>query len=110
MYVDYNEVGKRLSARRKELGMKQFQVSEAAGLSDKYLSNLERATSVMSIDVLMKLCNVLKVSPDYLLLGTTERLNSEDIEQRFLQMLSSMNEKQIKMVFSFMEWMSLQEL
>ena len=110
MYVDYNEVGKRLSTRRKELGMKQFQVSEAAGLSDKYLSNLERATSVMSIDVLMKLCNVLKVSPDYLLLGTTERLNSEDIEQRFLQMLSSMNEKQIKMVFSFMEWMSLQEL
>lgn len=110
MYVDYNEVGKRLSARRKELGLKQFQVSEAAGLSDKYLSNLERATSVMSIDVLMKLCNVLKVSPDYLLLGTTERLNSEDIEQRFLQMLSSMNEKQIKMVFSFMEWMSLQEL
>ena len=110
MYVDYNEVGKRLSARRKELGMKQFQVSEAAGLSDKYLSNLERATSVMSIDVLMKLCNVLKVSPDYLLLGTTERLNSEDIEQRFLQMLSSMNEKQIKMVFSFMEWLSLQEL
>lgn len=110
MYVDYNEVGKRLSTRRKELGMKQFQVSEAAGLSDKYLSNLERATSVMSIDVLMKLCNVLKVSPDYLLLGTTERLNSEDIEQRFLQMLSSMNEKQIKMVFSFMEWLSLQEL
>lgn len=105
MYVNYSEVGKRLSARRKELGLKQFHVSEEAGLSDKYLSNLERATSIMSIDVMMKLCSTLKITPNYLLLGTTEKLNSEDVEQRFLQMLGSMNEEQIKMVFSFMEWL-----
>ena len=41
MYVDYKEVGKRIAARRKSLGLKQNAVNEAAGLSDKYLSNIK---------------------------------------------------------------------
>ena len=74
-YVNYKEVGKRIAERRRELGLKQWQVNEMAGLSDKYLSNIERATSVLSIDVLMKLCVALKTTPDSLLLGTI--LNEE---------------------------------
>lgn len=110
MYVDYKTVGKRISDRRRELGLKQFQVSEDAGLSDKYLSNIERATSIMSVDVLMKICDVLKVTPDYLLLGATEKKNEIEIENHLKQLLSSMNEKQIKMVFSFIDWLSSQEI
>ena len=56
MYVNYKELGRRIAARRRELGLKQSEVNEAAGLSDKYLSNIERATSVLSVDVLMRLC------------------------------------------------------
>lgn len=110
MYVDYKEVGKRIATRRKKLGLKQFQVSEEAGLSDKYLSNIERATSVMSVDVLMKLCTVLKTTPDYLLLGTVDNLNQIQIEERLKQLLNTMNEKQIKMAFSLIEWASKQEI
>ena len=55
MYVDYIEVGKRIAARRRELGMKQWQAEQKAGLCDKYLSNIERATTILSVDVLMKL-------------------------------------------------------
>ena len=40
MQTDYTVIGKRLAARRKELGLKQSQVNEMAGLSDKYLSNI----------------------------------------------------------------------
>ena len=70
MYTDYRELGKRIAKRRRQLGLRQMQVNEMAGLSDKYLSNIERAVSVPSIDVLMKLCAVLKTTPDELLLGT----------------------------------------
>lgn len=35
MFVDYTEVGKRITKCRKELGMKQRQVNELAELSDK---------------------------------------------------------------------------
>lgn len=110
MYVDYKEVGKRIANRRKELGLKQWQVTEMADISDKYLSNLERATSVMSVDVLMKLCNVLKTTPDYLLLGTTEAHSPEDYEQQLKMHLSSLSPKQIKLVLNFAEWIETQNI
>ena len=69
MYVDYIEVGKRIAARRRELGMKQWQAEQKAGLCDKYLSNIERAATILSVDVLMKLCSALDTTPDALLLG-----------------------------------------
>ena len=79
MYVDYKELGKRIAKRRKELGLKQRQVNEMAELSDKYLSNIETARSIPSIDVLMRICGVLKVTPDYLLLGSVNDYSNDDI-------------------------------
>ena len=81
MYVDYKEVGRRIASRRKELGLKQNKVNEMAGLSDKYLSNIETARSIPSIDVLMKICNSLDTTPDYLLIGTTEYTTYKDLEK-----------------------------
>ena len=43
MYTDFKEIGRRIAARRKELGLRQGYVNEDAGLSDKYLSNIENA-------------------------------------------------------------------
>lgn len=110
MYVDYKEVGKRIAAKRKELGLKQWQVNEMAGLSDKYLSNIERATSVMSVDVLMKLCHVLKTTPDYLLLGTTADSSPADYEQHLKHILCTMTPEKMKLVMSFIDWISVQSL
>ncbi|MBQ9482790.1 MAG: helix-turn-helix transcriptional regulator [Ruminiclostridium sp.] len=75
MYTDYKEFGKRIAKRRRQLGLSQTKVNEMAGLSDKYLSNIERAVSIPSIDVLMKICAVLKTTPDELLLGTEKSGN-----------------------------------
>lgn len=110
MYVDYKEVGKRIANRRRELGLKQWQVTEMADLSDKYLSNLERATSVMSVDVLMKLCNVLKTTPDYLLLGTTEAHTPKDYEKQLNMLLSPLTPKQLNLILNFAEWIATQEI
>ena len=110
MYVDYKTIGKRIAQRRHELGLKQSQVNEMAGLSDKYLSNIERATSVMSIDVLMKLCTVLKVTPDYILLGTTTDAVPSDAESAARLEMDTMIEKQIKMILNFIEWVKSQDI
>ncbi len=110
MYVDYKEVGKRIAKRRKELGLKQSQVTEKAGLSDKYLSNIERATSILSIDVLMKLCAVLQITPDELLLGSTANVVDSDYQKYVCNKLSTMNEKQLNIVINFLEWISSQNL
>ena len=100
-YVDYKELGKRIAARRRELGLKQWQVNEMAGLSDKYLSNIERATSIPSIDVLMELCSALDTTPDALLLGTVIDSNSADAITSKIQ---AMTPAQEKLALSLMDW------
>ena len=110
MYVDYKAVGRRIAARRRELGLKQFTVNEMAGLSDKYLSNIERATSIPSIDVLMKLCDVLQTTPDYLLLGTAANPNSKINFLHVQNLLSRLNEKQLRLTVSFIEWIATQDI
>ena len=46
MELDYFEIGKRLARRRKDLGLKQTEVCERAGINDEYLSCIERAASI----------------------------------------------------------------
>lgn len=105
-YVNYKEVGKRISKRRKDLGYKQAQVTEMAELSDKYLSNIERATSIVSIDVLMKLCDVLKSTPNDFLLGTSNAENSIGNEKYLLEKFSGLSPKEKAAVISFIDWIS----
>ncbi len=110
MYVDYKELGKRIAARRRELGLKQSEVTEAAGLSDKYLSNIERATSVISIDVLMRLCSVLDTTPDCLLLGTKPAKNESDLRKEIFSKSENMSRKQLEIISSLMDWIVSKDL
>lgn len=72
MEVDYSQIGQRIAARRRELGLKQSQVEERAELSYKYLSNIERGISIPSTEVIMRLALVLDTTPDAFLVGTGE--------------------------------------
>ena len=63
MELDYSEIGKRIARRRKELGLKQAEVCERAGINDKYLSCIERATSIPSLEVVMRLALALDTTP-----------------------------------------------
>ena len=110
MYTDYKELGKRIARRRKQLGLKQSEVNEMAGLSDKYLSNIERAVSIPSIDVLMKLCDVLKTTPDHLLLGTSSSPNSKVNYLHVHNLLSRLDDKQIQLAIGFIEWIATQPI
>lgn len=70
MNIDYKEVGSRMSKRRKELGLKQYEVCEMIDVNYKYISNLETGRSAPSLDVIMRLCDALQTTPDYFLLGS----------------------------------------
>ena len=104
MYTDYKEIGKRIAKRRKELGLKQRQVNEQAELSDKYLSNIETARSIPSIEVLMKICNVLKVTPDYILLGSVNINNEEDMDNIIKERIKPLSHEQKQFICNFVEW------
>ena len=108
-YVDYKEVGKRIAARRRELGLKQWQVNEMAGLCNNYLSNVERATTVISIDVLMKICAALDTTPDALLLGAVVD-EDNDYQLSVTNRLKQMSSQQARLTLSLMDWILSQKL
>lgn len=55
MELDYAQIGQRIARRRRELGLRQVEVCEKAGINDKYLSCIGRASSIPSLEVIMKL-------------------------------------------------------
>ena len=108
MELDYSEIGKRIARRRKELGLRQVQVCERAGINDKYLSCIERATSIPSLEVVMKLALALDTTPDEFLTGT---IRYEGDEWRDVaELLRGMNTKQLSLAKSFLSWLCDQEI
>ena len=73
MELDYTVIGKNIARRRKKLGLKQAEVEEMADIGQKYLTNIERAVSIPSIEVVMRLAAALDTSMDYLAGLTDER-------------------------------------
>lgn len=73
MKLDYSMIGKRIARRRVQLGLKQAEVEEMAGIANKYLTNIERAVTVPSTEVLMRLAIALDTTPDEFLVGTVRQ-------------------------------------
>lgn len=69
MHIDFNELGIRIKKRRRELNLKQNELSEMLGISNNYLSNIENGHSIPSLEVFSDICVKLKITPDLLLLG-----------------------------------------
>ena len=109
MQVDYVLLGKRIAKRRRDLGLTQVKVNEMAELSDKYLSNIETARSIPSIDVLMRICSVLSITPDYLLTGTMIKEDT-GLSDQISDRTKSLSEKQLRLLNSFMDWLIENEI
>ena len=108
MELDYTEIGKRIARRRKELGLRQVQVCERAGINDKYLSCIERATSIPSLEVIMKLALALDTTPDEFLTGTV-RFDSDEWRD-VAELLRNMSPTQLNLARSFLTWLSEHKL
>ena len=108
MELDYSEIGRRIARRRKELGLRQVQVCERAGINDKYLSCIERATSIPSLEVIMKLALALDTTPDEFLTGS---IRYESDEWRDVaELMRNMSPGQLKLAKRFLCWLSEQNL
>ena len=100
MEINFNEIGNRISTRRKELKLTQEAVTNATNISTNQLSNLENNRSVPTVETILKLSAALKVTPDYFLLGLVKNLNEtpiSDIAQKALLC----TEKQRQLVSEF---------
>jgi len=67
MTVDYKDLGHRVREARRQLSMTQEALAEQVGISASFLGHIERGSRVASLETLVALCNVLHVTPQYLL-------------------------------------------
>lgn len=70
------DIGKRLAASRKKVGYTQEQLGELTGLSVKMISAAENGHKAMRPENIVKICECLSISTDYLLKGEDTTLNA----------------------------------
>jgi transcriptional regulator with XRE-family HTH domain len=70
--IDLVALGQRIRAGRERMLLTRAEFAEILELSDYYLGQLERGERQASLMVLLKICECLHLSLDYLILGGTK--------------------------------------
>lgn len=70
-------VGARIRKRREELLMSKKNLAEMLGITLKFLDDVESGARGLSLNNLMLLSQILKVSTDYLLLGNGQNISNQ---------------------------------
>jgi transcriptional regulator with XRE-family HTH domain len=105
MGIDYEALGKRIAKRRKVLNLTQEDVAEAAGLSNNFISNIENNYSIPSIDSLLRICEAIDTTPNYLLLGSVSYSDAEeDLRNKISERLRLCSQKKLRMIERFVTW------
>ena len=80
LIFDLNMIGNKLLAIRKRAGLTQAEVAEAAGLSDRTYADIERGSVNMRTETMLRICNVLHITPDEVLTEESNSLISKQAE------------------------------
>lgn len=92
--IDFSFIGKRIREVRIEKHYTQDYLAEYAGVNVSHISNIENNRVKISLTLLVKICNALNVSIDYML--QNEYKNPESgIETELIHLMKDMpSEKQ----------------
>lgn len=93
-------MGNRIKIRRKELRIKQAELAERLNISNNHMSSIENGRQKPSLDIFIQICNLLNVTPDYLLLGSMHAYN---IPQDIIGKLRLCNQSDIELTGDFIE-------
>lgn len=91
LVFDFHTIGNKLLAIRKRSGLTQAEVAEAAGLSDRTYADIERGTVNMRIETILRICQVLHITPDEVLTENSASLSSR--QEELMARLNACNPK-----------------
>lgn len=96
-------MGLRIHYARKSAGYTQMQFAEKIGVSTQYISDLERGVVGCSTATLIKICDSLAVSADYILRGIHPSPNvAQDLFEKFAA-LSPQKQKLVEEGFQLLD-------
>jgi len=106
MTLNYKQIGKNLARRRKELKLKQSEVCERAEINDKYLSCIETARSIPSLEVFLRVCTALETTPDHILLGSVLQTDYSKDDAAVLEKFATLSPDNKRLTLAFMDMLS----
>lgn len=87
LIFDFKSIGNKLLNVRKKAGMTQSEVAELADLSERTYADIERGSVNMRTETILKICQVLNITPDVIL--TTDNPNLEEKKEEVLNLLNT---------------------
>lgn len=97
MNIDYKIIGKRIKQARKDINKTQEDLAEYLEVSNSYVSRIERGTTKISLELLVKICSYLNISPSYVLTGSI--YSSDDyLRNDIVNMLKGCSSDKIKLI------------
>lgn len=70
--MDYIALGKTIRKYRRQAGLRQEDLAEKCGCSNSHIGQIENARTIPSLDMVVNIANVLGVTPNQLLVSSTE--------------------------------------
>lgn len=92
------ELGRRIRELRKKKGLSQEQVAEQAGISGKYLGEVERGEVNVSVLVLSKLATVFQVDMSEMLRWRHQR-NRKELQDELIDWLEKASNEDVRRIY-----------
>lgn len=97
MNIDYKIIGKRIKQARMNKHKTQEDLAEYLEVSNSYVSRIERGTTKISLELLVKVCNHLDIEPSYVLTGSVSSSN-DYLRNDIVNMLKDCSSEKIKLI------------
>ena len=96
------EMGQRIMARRRSLRMTQEELAEKLGVSTQMISNLELGKKAIRPENLVRVCDVLELSADFVLTGTNTKSAVDIVADKLIQL----TEEELHMVSDMIDYIN----
>lgn len=91
-------LGKRIRSLREKHGFSQLKLAEMAGISGKYLGEIERGEGNISIERLLDIANSLNIPIGYFMENDHER-GADTLTSEIIRLLPLLNEKETQTIY-----------
>jgi Predicted transcriptional regulators len=100
--IDQKLLGSRIKSLRVQKSLSQDKLGELSGMNGKYLGEVERGNSNISIMNLSKVADVLEV-PFLSLLSIDHERDREELVKELHQMIDGADDGQVKLIYRVLE-------
>lgn len=94
------EIGNRIFKKRKQMGLTQEALADKMNVSIQMISNLEHGNKAIKIENLIKISDILDVSTDYILKGTSEQGEEIDLLEK-INLLTPDDYKMVQIIVEY---------